>query len=391
MRLLATWELGLGYGHVATLAPISRALREDGHHLTLAARTPQTALRLERDAFDRVVQGPRFAGSALRGETLTYGQVIAAGGLIDAAGAIPLVRQWLDAFERLEPDLVLAEHAPLSLLAAHIAGLPARRLGPTFVAPRAHDVGASLQPWAGHGAAELAAAQRPADQAVREVCRHFGAPEPAGLGGLLVGAPLHSLTWAELDHYGPDATGFYYGPLIGIEADAHPEWPRGEGPRTLVYLPFDRPGSAVVAQALAGLGWPVLWHSASPPGEALPANILFSATPIDLAAAGREAALYVGRGGYGASAKMLAAGVPQLLLPDTLESLLLTYRLRLAGLAWSQAVSAGADAVREALCRAARDDRMRHQAARVAARHGKYSPSAMTELLVRSILAGMPG
>lgn len=391
MRLLATWELGLGYGHVATLAPIGRALRKGGHHLTLAARTPQTALRLERDAFDLVVQGPRFAGSAPRGETLTYGQVIAAGGLTDAAGAIPLVRQWLDAFERIQPALVLAEHAPLSLLAAHIAGLPARRLGPTFVAPRARDAGASLQPWAGHDAAELAAAQRPADQAVREVCRHFGAPEPAGLGALLAGAPLHSLAWAELDHYGPDATGFYYGPLIGIEADAHPEWPRGAGPRTLVYLPFDRPGSAIVARALGGLGWPVLWHSAVPPGEALPANILFSAAPIDLAAAGREAALYVGRGGYGASAKMLATGVPQLLLPDTLESLLLTYRLRLAGVARSQAVSAGADAVREALCRAAGDDRMRHWAARVAARHGNYSAAVMTELLVQGILAGMPG
>ncbi|WP_164198318.1 hypothetical protein, partial [Stenotrophomonas maltophilia] len=87
----------------------------------------------------------------------------------------------------------------------------------TFVAPRARDAGASLQPWAGHDAAELAAAQLPADRAVREACRHFGAPELAGLDELLAGAPLHSLAWAELDHYGPDGTASYYGPLIGIE------------------------------------------------------------------------------------------------------------------------------------------------------------------------------
>ena len=124
MRLLATWELGLGYGHVATLAPVCRALRAGGHHLALAARTPQTALRLERDAFDLVVPGPRFAGPAPRRETLTYGQVLAAGGLTDAAGAVPLVRQWLDVFERLEPVALLVEHAPMSLLAAHVAGLP---------------------------------------------------------------------------------------------------------------------------------------------------------------------------------------------------------------------------------------------------------------------------
>ncbi len=147
----------------------------------------------------------------------------------------------------------------------------------------------------------------------------------------------------------------------------------------------------MVAQALGGLGWPVLWHSASPPGGALPPNIRYSAAPIDLAAAGPGAALYVGRGGYGASASMLAAGVPQLLLPDTLESLLLTYRLRLAGVARSQAVSAGADVVREALRRAAGDDRMRQQAAQVSARHGNHSASAMTGLLVQNILAGIPG
>lgn len=389
MRLLASWELGLGYGHVATLAPVCRALRAGGHHLTLAARTPQTALRLERDAFDLVVQSPRFAGAVPRRETLTYGQVIAAGGLADAAGAIPLVRQWLDFFEQLAPDALLAEHAPLSLLAAHVAGLPARRLGPTFVAPRARDAGASLQPWAGHDAAELAAAQLPADRAVREACRHFGAPELAGLDELLAGAPLHSLAWAELDHYGPDGTASYYGPLIGIEADARPDWPEGEGPRTLVYLPFDRAGCAIVVRALRALGWPALWHSASSPGEALPGNIRYSAAPIDLAAVAREAALYVGRGSYGASASMLAAGVPQLLLPDTLESLLLTYRLRLAGAAQSQAVSAGADAVRAALCRAAGDDRIRAQAARIAARHANHRADTMTGMLVRNLLSGI--
>lgn len=386
MHLLATWELGLGYGHVATLAPICRALRRGGRRVTLAARTPETALRFDRDAFDAVLQGPRFAGPVPKRETLTYGQVIAAGGLGDSASAIPLVAQWLALFERRNPDALLAEHAPISLLAAHIAGLPAVRLGSTFVAPPANDAGASLLPWAGHCAAELSMAQRSVDMVVREVCWHFGAPAPASLGELLAGAPLHALAWAELDHYGPGAAGFYYGPLVGIEADLHPEWSKGEGPRTLVYLPFDRPGNMAVVRALGALGWPVLWHSSSPPAEDLPRNIHYSAEPIDLVATGREAALYVGRGGYGASARMLGVGVPQLLLPDTLESLLLTYRLRLAGVAQSQAASAGADAVRDALRRLAGSDRTRQRAAQVAARYADYSADAMAELLTHDLM-----
>ncbi|MFL9841937.1 hypothetical protein ABS767_13260 [Sphingomonas sp. ST-64] len=388
MRILASWELGLGYGHVATLAPICRALRTRNHHVTLAARTPGTAVRLERDAFDVVTACPRYCGPVPRGETLTYGQVIAPAGAVDPAAAIPLVREWLTLFERFGPDALMAEHAPVSLLAAHVAGLPAVRLGSSFVAPSARSVTASLLPWASHDAHALAAAA-PADQVVREVCRYFGAARLAGLVELVGGASLHSLAWPELDHHGPGACGFYYGPLVGIEAHARPEWPAGEGPRTLVYLPFDRPANLAVAHALGALRWPVLWHSPTPPPAELPANISYCAEPIDLAVVGLQAELYVGRGGYGASAVMLCAGVPQLLLPDTLESLLLTYRLCRAGVARSQAASAGAHAVAEALSRIGRSDEIRTRASAIAARYSGWSRAQMTEFLVDDLLIGM--
>jgi hypothetical protein len=390
MQLLAAWELGLGYGHVATLAPVCRTLRGQGHRLTLAARTPATAMRLERDAFDAVVQSPVRSGSAPRGETLNYGQVIATGGLADTAQAVSLVGQWLALFERVGPDALIAEHAPVSLLAAHIAGLTAVRLGSAFVAPSARNAATSLMPWAGHSEAALEAAARPVDRVVGEVCRHYGAPALRGVSELLAGATLHSLAWSELDHHGPGASGFYYGPLVALSVGAAPEWPKGEGPRTLVYLPFDRPGNMIVAQALAALRWPVLWHSASAPATELPATIRYCPEPIALGAAAREAALYVGRGGYGASACMFGAGMPQLLLPDTLESLLLTYRLCVAGVAHSQAASAGAQAVGEALCRVARSDAIRDRAVAAARRYDDYSVAAMTDLVIQDLLIGVP-
>lgn len=389
MEILASWELGLGYGHVATLAPVCRALRKRGHHVTLAARTPSTALRLERDAFDVLAPCPRNRARVPTGETLTYAQVIAPAGAADPETAIILVREWLALFERFRPHALMAEHAPISLLAAHVAGLPAVRLGSSFVAPRARNVHASLLPWKSHDANALAAAGASADHVVREVCGHFGVERLAGLAELMGGAPHHSLAWAELDHHGPGASGFYYGPLVGIEAHAMPEWPAGEGPRTLVYLPFDRTANLVVAHALGALRWPVLWHSPTPPPGALPANIRYSAEPLNLAVAGLQAALYVGRGGYGASALMLSVGTPQLLLPDTLESLLLTYRLCRAGVARSQTASAGVQAVGEALCRIGWSDEIRARASAVAARYADFSPAEMTELLLDDLMIGM--
>jgi UDP:flavonoid glycosyltransferase YjiC (YdhE family) len=387
MEILASWELGLGYGHIATLAPACRALRARGHRVTLAARTLETVRRLEVGAFDRLVKSPRYRGPVPPGETLTYGQVIAAGGMADPANAIELTRTWLRLFDRLGPAALIAEHAPISLLAAHVAGLPAVRLGSGFIAPSARNAGASLLPWSAHSETALAGARAPADAVVRAVCRHFGAAERSGLAELLEGAPEHALAWPELDYHGPGATDLYYGPLIGIDAHDRPDWPYGAGPRTLVYLPFDRPASVVVAHALGGLRWPVLWHSSSPPPPGLPDNIRYCDKPIDLMAIGRQAALYVGRGGYGASASMLRAGIPQLLLPDRLESLLLTYRLCRAGVARSQAASSGVQAAGEALARVARSEEIRTTAAAVAAAYAGFSPGASIELLVDDLMA----
>lgn len=389
MRILASWELGLGYGHVATLAPTCRALRALGHHVTLAARSPATAIGLEQDAFDGVVAAPLYPRRPVAGETLTYGQVIAAGGAADPAGATALVRAWLALIARVRPDAVLAEHAPMSLLAAHVAGVPAARIGSSFVAPDAARVGASLLPWAASDAAVLAAACVSADHCVRAICRSLGARPLAGVADLLAGAPNHVLAWPELDHYGPGASRVYYGPLVGIGAHGDAVWPAGEGSRVLVYLPFDRPAATLVLRALGGLGWPVLWHSPTPPVEPLPRSIRYRTLPIDLDTAARSAALYVGRGGYGASARMVAGGVPQLLLPDTLETLLLTYRLRRAGVALSHPVSGGVEGLTDALVRAIGDDRLRSRAAAIARRYADATPAAMTARLLPDLVRAL--
>lgn len=386
MRLLATWELGTGYGHIANLAPLCRNLRARGHHVSLAARSPVSAATLAADAFDAVVQSPICTRWQRHAETLTYGQVIAAAGFADLAGLKALVLRWLGIFDAIQPDALLVEHAPASLLAAHIAGIPAVRLGQSFVAPRPGDAGTTLLPWATHRPDQLANAARPADTAVREMSKAFGAAPLDTLGALLATAPAHILGWEELDHYGPGATGAYYGPLHGIAGRSRPDWPGCSGPPILVYLPYDGERGAGLVEALARLGWPVLWHSGRAPGADLPANIRFSADPLDLWTMAPRAALFVGRGGAGASAVALRGGVPQLLFPDTLESLLLTYRLRQAGIAHSQRGAAGTESIAESLRQIVGDQRVIDRARQTADRYGNYCAEAAANQLSEDVL-----
>jgi len=382
---LATWELGQRYGHVATLAPVAAALARQGHRTIFAARDPETARLRAPGTFERILQAPIYTRRVDVGETLVYGQVIAEAGYVDVETVCALVRGWLALFEMTAPDAILVEHAPVSLLAAHVAGIPAMRLGPTFTSPHARDPLPTLQPWIAHPQEEIAEAGKRADLIVRGTCRSFGAPALAGLAELLERSPNHALTWPELDHYGPQAGLVYHGPLAGIDASAKPAWPDAPGPRTLVYHGLDTRAGNAAAKALGRLGWPVIWHAQSAPSDPLPVNILFSSEPVDITALAREADLYVSRGGHGASAAMLRAGIPQLLLPDSLESLLVAWRLQKAGIALAQSGTAGAEAVADALQRIAGDGAMRSTARALGGHYADYDAQAAADGVAASL------
>ncbi len=318
-RLLACWELGLRNGHLATLAPVARALAERGHDSWLAARNVVTAQQVPGRPFTRVLQAPVWQGARAVAPTLSHGQVIADGGFADDDGLAALVAAWLALFELVAPAGIYAEHAPAALLAAHVARLPAARLGWEFTCPPATRPGPALMPWHEAPAAARASADAVADRVVRSVCRRFGAPPLAGLAELLATAPPFLTSWPELAS-APRRDSAWYGPLTGLGADAAPDWPVAPGPRIFVYLPFTSTAAAALAEALAARGWPAIWVCASPPAVPLPPHIRHEAEPIAIDAALRAATVFVGRGGHGSSLDGVRAGCPQLLLPDTVEA-----------------------------------------------------------------------
>ncbi|MFC0203459.1 glycosyltransferase family protein [Novosphingobium soli] len=382
MHVLATWELGRGYGHLGILARVSQALRAAGHRVTFAARYPETVAATCAGDFDALAAAPRFAGPVARAETLTYAQVIADGGFAASGALRPLAAQWRALFDDVQPDAVLAEHAPASLLAARIAGLPAWRIGSSFIAPGVHDIAASLLPWRPVPDDVLARQAGSADGAIRQVSG--GTVE--SLADLLAGAPRFATTWPELDHFAaPVPEVAFRGDLGGLQgASAAVDWPEGKGARVLVYMPPSAgPGPALRA-ALQRLGWPVLWHWPGAAGQEAEGRLRFCPEPIDLSRQAGEARIFVGRAGHGASALMLRAGLPQLLVPDTLEALLLSYRLRQAGLALTRPSDATTEEFVRALEQLAAglcDDRLRQ----VSCKYLEYDPDHSARTIATDI------
>lgn len=386
-RLIASWELGLGNGHITYLASAARGLSALGHHSVLAARDVVTPRVLADRPFEGVVQAPIWQRTGATGVTRSFGQVIADAGFADEEGLIELVGSWLALFDLVTPAAVYGEHAPAALLAAHVARLPAARLGTPFTCPEARRPMPDITPWL---PGDASGADQVPDRVVRAVCRHFGAPMLAGLAELLASATPFLASWPELAMPGVErADSRLYGPLIGIGAAAAPDWPGTAGPRVFVYLPFERAMAQPLAQALGARGWPVVWVCSTPPPFGLTDNIRHEIEPVDTGLALRQATLIASRGGHGICLDAIRAGCPHLMLPDRVETRSNALAVAAHGLgrlpsAWTAAeigscldAMAMLDAPEVAACAAA------------AARHAGYDPQAMTAQLGRDLAAAL--
>ncbi|MBC7520474.1 MAG: hypothetical protein H7268_05190 [Sandarakinorhabdus sp.] len=386
-RILACWELGLGNGHITYLASAARGLAALGHESWLAARDVVTPRVIADAPFARIVQAPVWLRSSVDSMTYSYGQAIADAGFADDDGLVEIVRAWLALFDLAAPAAICAEHAPAALLAAHVARLPAARLGTPFTCPPAIRPMQGIAPWL--GAAPDGADAVP-DRVIRAVCRHFGAPMLAGVAELLATAAPFLTSWPELDSSQPPRTdSIHYGPLSGIAAVALPDWPAAPGPRIFVYLPFDRPMAPPLAAALGRRGWPVIWVCPTPPRFPLPGNIRHETEPVDIAAALRGATMLVSRGGHGVCLDAVRAGCPHLLMPDRVETR--GHALQLAARGLGRLVPAWeAGPVGDCLDAMAMLDAPEHAAcAAAAAAHAYYDADAMTARLGRDLAAAL--
>lgn len=386
-RVLAAWELGLGNGHVNHHASAARGLKALGHESWIAARDVVTPHVAADQPFARVLQAPLWLRSEVTTITRSYGQAIADAGFADEDGLVALVKAWLTMFDLVGPAAVYTEHAPAALLAAHVARLPAARLGTPFSCPAAHRPMPDITPWL---PGNNQGADAVPDRVIRAVCRHFGAPMLAGVAELLATATPFLASWPELMPPGAVRTDSrLYGPLTGIGVATPPDWPSAPGPRIFVYLPFERAMAAPLAAALARRGWPVIWVCTSAPGFPLADTIHHEVEPVDTAVALAQATLIVSRGGHGICLDAVRAGCPHLMLPDRVEArgnalAVAAHGLGRLAAAWD-ADTIGAcldsmvmlDAPEVATCAAA------------ATRHAGYDAAAMTALLARDLATAL--
>jgi hypothetical protein len=234
------------------------------------------------------------------------------------------VAAWLELFDRIGPDAVVLDYAPVAQLAALLRGVRAMQISNGFDAPPAgcpvFDLGVRGPYLERMNAQRIARLSESIDYVAQQHGRNGISLES------VLGYPTLALDCvAETDPYGGREGAMYLGPLISAsQAHGIPRWPEGptQAPRVFVYL---RRVSEVVhvLAALQSRSVTVLCVCPEAPQALMQryngTQVRVTREPVALPSALERADCVVNYGSAGMVCAALLAGKPQFMIPSDVE------------------------------------------------------------------------
>lgn len=335
-RVCFSWELGQGYGHLVRYRTIITRLLERGDEVSFIAKDAARARAVFAGMAVSVL--PVEPGSTPAAERLvrlnSYPEILHDFGFRRPACLRRQLEPWLDHLSRLQPDVLVADHSPTALVAARVTGVCVISSGNGFTVPPRVTPMPPLRYWSGRGREHLAAHEHRVLETCNAVLREQGAAPLATLAELLAADSEWILSFPELDHYGVRDGAHYLGSFTAADFGARPRWQAVGGPKLFAYLSV----SALTPEFLAAidsLNANLCIHAPQLPAEefarlAAPTTMVEPA-PVDLKLVAATADAVITNGSLNSVSGFLAAGVPQLALPNNLERHMVGRRLELAG------------------------------------------------------------
>lgn len=138
MRALFVSELGAGHGNVGPLLLLAEQMERRGVHPMFALADGVTPAPLFEHKLWPVLAAPALREPLRpRQGPAGYGDILASCGFADAETLTSLVRQWDALFALVQPDVIVAAHAPSAILAAR-GRYPVCAIGTGFTLPPHH-------------------------------------------------------------------------------------------------------------------------------------------------------------------------------------------------------------------------------------------------------------
>ena len=335
-RIMFTWELGGGLGHLVAYRDLIDRLLERGHDVSFISRNVEKAraiygsrgVHVEASPYDitPVAQRIRQANS--------YPQVIFNCGFHDPCLVRIRVDRWRGIMSRLRPDVLIADYSPTALLANRTGGIPSVMAGVGFYTPpQSHPI----PPYRYWMATDMTALERSEQQVVDNIntaMRGLDVSPVTSVAETHLTDDLFLRMFAEFDPYRERDATAYLGSFPHRGFGVEPVWPRGDGPRVFAYLRPAKTTQAALAAlqkvnarvCLYGPGLDQAQIDASGLG-----SVHLSPKPVEFLSVVGESDAVVSYGSCNTVAQAALLGKPQLAFPFNLETYLTGRRLEILG------------------------------------------------------------
>ena len=392
-RILFTWELGRGFGHLAAYRRAFALLAERGHSILLAVRDLANTERVYGCTAIPAVQAPILANRSTEAvvKVYSYAQLMQNMGFADTPGLLGRIMAWRYLYDSFKPDLVLYDHSPTAMLAYRSREARQIFCGNGFFLPPLQEPLPAMRYWENIPREDLLALEQPVLACINEVLSALDDPPLPALWRLFDRIRPILCTIRELDHY-PDRQGVeYHGILSSGYFGEPPSWPAGTGPRVFGYLyPFQT--LPALLQWLKERGLPTLIYapevSESVKAPLRSERLQFVPRPLAIHQVCADCDLGITCGNFGTTANILLAGKPVLVTPLDLEKYMLGRRVEAlgAGLVAPGLQPAGMTAKLQTLLE---DGRYRLAAEQFATRYAggaaERQPEALAEMMEKEL------
>lgn len=341
-KVLFTWELGQNSGHVLPALPILQQLKAQGHEVVLALRDVRTLPALLVPYGFKVLQAPAHPDVMLDPtgpQPQTMADILVVFGFGSPTVLGGLVHAWNQLMDLVQPDVLIASYAPLSLLVARSRGLRTNLLALPFeLPPKQHP----LPPFRPGTAPPEAPQDEKIVATVNEVFSE--APIPLGIGQV---HEIFAADWTgvmafrEFDYHvreNVEYLGAMYPPEL--PSTTEPEWsvhPTGKDrPRVFVHLHPMLPQFEAIRRELPMIDASFFVVIADAPMEVVNSwhggNIRATSRRVGLAQILRQTDAVLCYGGLSTVLASAMAGKPMIFVPRDLEQILTSLRAAAQGL-----------------------------------------------------------
>jgi hypothetical protein len=393
-KVLLTWELGAGLGHLVNLKPFADGLSQRGHQIFAAFRDRTSVTQIFAADSVTSVEPPFLHGRLANYITrpYTFAHILHNAGFGDLTVLGRMVDAWRRLIQQLRPALVVLDHSPLALLATRSLGLPRCLVGTGFFSPPRVTPLPTFRAATPTEAIDFAVDEQRVLSNINSVLAAYG-ESPLGQVSDLYAQVHHDFlaTFPELDHYGCREDADYVGAWpLGV--GAIPEWPAASGKRIFAYLNSNQHLPALLS-GISELSTPTLIYC---PGIAVEHRqaftsryVRFSDVPLELAAAGSQCDLAIVNGKHGTTTAMLLLGKPTVHDPHQLEQALFAQAVERLGVGVIIRPSKP-KTIAPALYSALDSAPLRDAANRFAARYASYDVAAVFDRIVNQAEALLP-